>query len=53
MDIIVQEDGIVVQPNSNCVEFFQELLNKVEKRIKILRPETNTPQNGSQIIFPL
>ena len=36
MDIIVKEDGIVVQPNRICVEFLQELLNKVEKRISIL-----------------
>lgn len=36
MDIIVKEDGIVVQPNCICVEFLQELLNKVEKRISIL-----------------
>nr|YP_009493229.1 hypothetical protein [Ganoderma calidophilum]AWJ64024.1 hypothetical protein [Ganoderma calidophilum] len=48
MDVIVQVDGIVVQPNSICVEFLQELLNKVEKRIEILRSETNTLQNGNK-----
>ena len=48
MDVIVQDDGIVVQPNSICVEFLQELLNKVEKRIEILRSKTNTLQNGNK-----
>nr|YP_008854738.1 hypothetical protein Gasi_Mp28 [Ganoderma sinense]AHA41738.1 hypothetical protein Gasi_Mp28 [Ganoderma sinense] len=47
MDVTVQDDGVVVQPNSTCVEFFQELLNKVEKRIEILRSETNALQNGN------
>ena len=48
MDVIVQDDGIVVQPNSICVEFLQELLSKVEKRIEILRSKTNTLQNGNK-----